>query len=79
MGIHRDELHHIFGVFVQIDRSERSQGGLGIGLSLVRRIVEIHGGVMEAKSDGPGKGSEFLIRLPEAVFATTAAAGEHGG
>ncbi len=72
VGIHRDELHHIFGVFVQVDRSERSRGGLGIGLSLVRRIVEIHGGVVEARSEGPGKGSEFLIRLPESIVATAA-------
>ena len=72
LGIHRDELHRIFGVFVQVDRSERSRGGLGIGLSLVRRIVEMHGGVVEARSEGPGKGSEFLIRLPESIVATAA-------
>ena len=45
---------------------ERSQGGLGIGLSLVKGLVELHGGSIEARSDGPGKGSEFIVRLPVA-------------
>jgi CheY-like chemotaxis protein len=62
----------IFEPFVQIDRSlERSQGGLGIGLTLVKQIVEIHGGRVEVVSEGLGKGSEFTVRLP------AAAAGEH--
>jgi CheY-like chemotaxis protein len=46
---------------------ERSQGGLGIGLALVKGLVEMHGGRIEARNDGPGKGSEFVIRLPVAV------------
>jgi CheY-like chemotaxis protein len=52
-------------MFTQVDRSaERSQGGLGIGLTLVKRLVEMHGGSVEAKSAGAGKGSEFVVRLP---------------
>ncbi len=52
-------------MFTQVDRSlERSQGGLGIGLTLVRRLVEMHGGNVQAFSEGPGCGSEFVVRLP---------------
>lgn len=50
---------------MQIDRGRReSQSGLGIGLALVQTLVELHGGAVEAKSDGIGRGSEFLVRLP---------------
>ena len=52
-------------MFTQVDRSlERSQGGLGIGLTLVRRLVDMHDGTIEARSDGPDQGSEFVVRLP---------------
>ena len=52
-------------MFYQADASiERSHGGLGIGLSLARRLVALHGGSIEARSDGPGRGSEFVVRLP---------------
>jgi len=52
-------------MFAQIDESmTRSEGGLGIGLSLVKGIAELHGGRVEVKSDGPGRGSEFTIYLP---------------
>ena len=65
LGIPSDKLASIFEMFTQIDRSlERSQGGLGIGLTLVKRLVEMHGGSVEAYSEGPGWGSEFVVRLP---------------
>ena len=64
-GIPPDKLVSIFDMFTQVDRTtERSQGGLGIGLTLVRRLVEMHGGTVQAKSAGEGEGSEFLVRLP---------------
>ncbi|HEV3168327.1 MAG TPA: ATP-binding protein, partial [Isosphaeraceae bacterium] len=65
LGIPTDMLPRIFELFTQVDRSlERSQGGMGIGLSLVRGLVEMHGGNIEARSEGPGQGSEFIVRLP---------------
>jgi PAS domain S-box-containing protein len=65
VGIPAEHLPHIFEMFAQVDRSlERSQGGLGIGLTLVKRLVEMHGGTVEARSDGPDRGSEFVVRLP---------------
>jgi PAS domain S-box-containing protein len=65
VGLAAHELERIFEMFSQVDSSvERSQGGLGIGLSLVKQLVQLHGGSVEAKSDGLGKGSEFIVRLP---------------
>ena len=65
VGIPPEKLPRLFEMFYQVDRSlERSQGGLGIGLSLVRRLVELHGGRVNAHSVGVGKGSEFTVRLP---------------
>jgi PAS domain S-box-containing protein len=65
IGIAPDLLHGIFDLFTQADRSlDRSQGGLGIGLTLVKSLVEMHGGVVTAESHGSGKGSEFIVRLP---------------
>ncbi len=65
MGIPAEILPRLFQIFFQVDRSlEKSQGGLGIGLSLVRRLVELHGGSVAALSDGAGQGSEFIVRLP---------------
>jgi PAS domain S-box-containing protein len=65
VGIPQPMLARIFDMFTQVDRDlDRSRGGLGIGLTLVRRLVEMHGGSIEAFSDGPGKGSEFVVRLP---------------
>jgi CheY-like chemotaxis protein len=65
IGIAPEHLPHLFEIFSQTAPAlERSQGGLGIGLSLVRRLVELHGGRVEARSGGIGKGSEFIIRLP---------------
>ena len=64
-GIPAEKLESIFDMFMQVDRtSERSQGGLGIGLTLVKRLTEMHGGSIEARSDGEGQGSEFIVRLP---------------
>jgi PAS domain S-box-containing protein len=68
MGIAADMLPRIFDMFSQGDRVvERYQGGLGIGLSLSRGLVELHGGSIEARSDGPDQGSEFIIRLSAIV------------
>jgi CheY-like chemotaxis protein len=65
IGIAADDLPGLFDMFVQVDTSlERSRDGLGIGLTLVMTIVELHGGSIEARSDGPGQGSEFIVRLP---------------
>jgi CheY-like chemotaxis protein len=67
IGIPPDKLESIFEMFSQIDRSlERTTGGLGIGLYLVKRLVELHGGTVTAHSEGPGRGSEFVVRLPAA-------------
>ena len=65
VGIPQEMLPKIFEMFSQVDRSlEKSQGGLGIGLTLVKRLTEMHGGSVEASSSGPGMGSEFVVRLP---------------
>jgi two-component system CheB/CheR fusion protein len=68
IGIPGDMLRRVFDLFIQVNQSlDRSQGGLGIGLTLVRSLVELHGGSVQVFSDGLGKGSEFVVRLP-AVF-----------
>jgi PAS domain S-box-containing protein len=68
IGIPADMLPRIFDMFAQVDTAiGRSQGGLGIGLTLVRSLVDMHGGTVQAASDGPGKGSEFVVRLPVAT------------
>ncbi len=65
VGIAADLLPRLFDMFFQAERrTKESQGGLGIGLSLVRGLVELHGGSVEAHSAGPGQGSEFVVRLP---------------
>ena len=65
IGISAEQFPRIFEMFTQVDHSlEKTRGGLGIGLSLVRRLVEMHGGSVEAKSAGVGKGCEFLVRIP---------------
>lgn len=65
IGIPGDQLSSIFDMFTQVDRSNRrAQGGLGIGLTLVRSLIDLHGGSVEAKSAGPGQGSEFVVNLP---------------
>jgi CheY-like chemotaxis protein len=68
MGIPADMLPRVFDLFTQVDRhANRAQGGLGIGLTLVKNLVEMQGGSVEAHSAGPGQGSEFVVRLPATV------------
>jgi signal transduction histidine kinase len=68
IGIPPDMLSKVFDMFTQIDRSlEKTQGGLGMGLTIVRRLVEMHGGTVEARSEGIGKGSEFVVQVPLAA------------
>jgi len=65
IGIPREKLGSVFDLFFQVDQSlARSLGGLGIGLTIARRLVELHGGSVLATSDGPGRGSEFVVELP---------------
>ncbi|HEU5437561.1 MAG TPA: response regulator [Telluria sp.] len=76
-GIAADLLPHVFDVFVQGSITlDRAQGGLGIGLALVRRLVELHGGTVSAVSEGAGRGSMFEIRLPQAEPVTATPAPE---
>jgi signal transduction histidine kinase/ActR/RegA family two-component response regulator len=68
IGIAPDMLDTVFEMFVQVDSTlERSTAGLGVGLSLARKLVELHGGAIEAHSAGPGHGSQFVVRLPIVV------------
>jgi signal transduction histidine kinase/CheY-like chemotaxis protein len=70
IGISREALPRVFDMFVQEEfREHRPQAGLGIGLTLVRSLVEMHSGRVEARSEGPGKGSEFIVRLPLSASA----------
>jgi CheY-like chemotaxis protein len=65
VGIPSDQLTSVFEMFTQIEQSgEGSRGGLGLGLTLVKRLVEMHDGSVAAHSEGPGRGSEFVVRLP---------------
>ncbi len=68
IGIAKEQLEKVFEMFSQVDRGNaRAQGGLGIGLNIVNHLVEDHGGSVEVRSDGPGKGSSFTVRIPLAV------------
>ena len=74
MGISADMLGRVFEPFAQADRtSHRARGGLGLGLALVRRLAELHGGVATAESGGPGQGARFTVRLPVREGAPTPA------
>jgi PAS domain S-box-containing protein len=73
IGIAAEDLPGLFDMFVQVDTSlERSRDGLGIGLTLVKTLVELHGGSVEVFSEGPGRGSEFIVRLPVATAESEA-------
>jgi signal transduction histidine kinase len=80
VGIAPEILPRIFDLFVQDGRSaDQSQGGLGIGLALVKSLIEMHGGIVQARSDGVGRGSEFLVRLPAPpLLAAPKSAGGRG-
>lgn len=66
LGIPAEMLPRVFDLFTQVGRTlDRADGGLGIGLTLVKSLVELHGGTVSAASEGPGKGSEFTVRLPK--------------
>jgi signal transduction histidine kinase/ActR/RegA family two-component response regulator len=79
-GIDRELLPRLFDLFMQGDRSlDRAQGGLGIGLTIVKHLVEMHGGSVEAVSEGLGKGSEFRVRLPRAADVPLADAAQKRG
>ena len=68
IGIAADKLNEVFEMFAQVHAdAERSEGGLGIGLALVKGLVELHGGRVQVRSDGPERGSEFLVYLPRAM------------
>ncbi len=65
IGIAADDLSRVFDLFFQVDRSfARAEGGLGLGLTLVNRLIALHGGTVKVHSDGPNQGSEFIVRLP---------------
>jgi PAS domain S-box-containing protein len=75
-GIPPEKLPQMFELFAQGDRSlARSEGGLGIGLTVVKKLVEMHGGTVEVRSEGSGMGSQFLVRLPRAARPASAASG----
>ena len=79
IGLAPESLGSIFDMFMQVDRTlERSQAGLGVGLTLARRLVELHGGTLEVASEGPGRGSEFTVRLPVTRLRADAAVGALG-
>ena len=80
VGISAEMLPKVFDLFTQVERSlEKSQGGLGVGLTIVKRLVELHGGRVEAHSEGQGQGSEFVIRLPAVQSSASEQPGRDAG
>ena len=79
VGVPVPMLAKIFDTFVQVEQNlDKAQGGLGLGLSLAKHLVAMHGGAIEARSDGPGRGSEFLVRLPVVEAPQNAVVPGHG-
>jgi PAS domain S-box-containing protein len=78
-GIPPESLDRIFGMFDQLHAEDAPRKGLGIGLALVKRLVAMHGGDVQARSEGPGRGSEFLVRLPAAAGVAACAEGAAEG
>jgi CheY-like chemotaxis protein len=79
IGIEPDMLPHVFDLFVQLEQAAtKSQGGLGIGLTLVKNLIEMHGGSVEARSAGLGEGSEFIVRLPLSCIEHRIDSGDDG-
>lgn len=77
IGISREMLPGVFDLFVQGEHGQRDRGGLGIGLTLVKRLVDMHGGSVEARSGGDGRGSEFRVSLPLAAAPTASSTPSH--
>ena len=78
VGIPPEMLEGIFDLFVQSDKTlDRAEGGMGVGLTLVRSLVEMHGGAVEAHSDGAECGSEFVVKLPLAARPAEETPGRH--
>ncbi len=79
IGISRDALSAVFNMFSQVKSSQdRSEGGLGIGLALSKGVIELHGGTIEARSAGHGKGSEFVVRIPRRTVSSIAIGADAG-
>jgi PAS domain S-box-containing protein len=70
IGIPQDALEEVFAMFSQVESEEdRSEGGLGIGLALAKGLIHLHGGTLEVRSEGPGEGSEFIVKLPRRTLS----------
>jgi signal transduction histidine kinase/CheY-like chemotaxis protein len=79
IGLDQETLAHLFAPFAQADRSlDRSRGGLGLGLALVKTLVELHGGAVTARSAGPGRGASFTVDLPLAAAGAPASSSRRG-
>jgi len=79
VGLSAEMVEHVFDLFWQVESRDDTAGGLGIGLTLVKRLVELHGGDIEARSPGRGRGSEFIVRLPALEAEATQPAGASPG